>query len=124
MLTVKSSVKTAKEKEPDPKVVLELFWKAAKIAAGYLRKPSAELPRSLQVTARDIFEVLSLNNLAYTEVEFTQHLLLLDRNGINHVDGYRLIFSASTGTRSGRCYRIRDKEGIEHVYYLLEFEKM
>jgi len=104
--------------------VLKLFWKAAKIAAGYLRKSSAELPRSIQATARDIYEVLSLNNPDYTEAVFTQHLLLLDRAGINHVDGYRLIFSASTGTRSGRCYRIRDEEGIEHVYYLLEFEKM
>jgi len=119
-----SSAKATKEKDQNPKAVLELFWKAAKIAAGYLRKPSAELPRSLQIPARDVFEVLSLNNLAYTEVEFTRHLLLLDRNGINHVDGYRLIFSASTGTRSSRCYRIRNEEGVEHVYYLLEFEKM
>jgi len=107
-----------------PKVVLRLFWKAAKIAAGYLRKPIAGLPRSIQVTARDVYEVLSLNNPAYTEVEFTRHLLLLDRNGINHVDGYCLVFSASTGTRSGRCYRIRDEAGVEHVYYLLEFEKL
>ncbi len=107
----------------DPKAVLKLFWKAAKIAAGYLGKPSAKLPRSIQVTARDIFEVLSLNNQEYTEEVFKQHLILLDRNGINHVDGYRLIFSASTGTRSGRCYRIRNEDG-EHVYYLLEFEKI
>jgi hypothetical protein len=107
-----------------PKTILALIWKAAKIAAGHLRRPKSELPRSLQVTARDVYEVLSLNNPAYTEEVFMQHLLLLDRNGINHVDGYRLIFSASTGTRSGRCYRIRDEAGVEHVYYLLEFEKL
>jgi len=118
------SAKATKEKDQNPKAVLKLFWKAAKIAAGYLRKPSAELPRSIQVTARDVYEVLSLNNPAYTEEAFKRHLLLLDRNGINHVDGYQLIFSASTGTRSGRCYRIRNEEGVEHVYYLLEFEKL
>lgn len=113
-----------KGKETNPEVVLERIWKAAKIAAGYLRKSSAELPRSLQVPARDVFEVLHLNNPDYTEVEFTRHLYLLDRNGTNHVEGYRLIFSASTGTRSGRYYRIRDEAGVEHAYYLLEFEKL
>lgn len=83
-----------------------------------------QLPNSISVAARDVFDVLHLNNSDYTEAEFTRHLYLLDRNPINSVDGYRLIFSASTGTRSGRCYRIRDERGEEHIYYLLKFERL
>ena len=116
--------RAAKSKETDPQAVLQLIWKAARIAAGYLRKRVEQLPNSISVAARDVFEVLHLNNSDYTEAEFTRHLYLLDRNPINSVDGYRLIFSASTGTRSGRCYRIRDERGEEHIYYLLEFERL
>ena len=116
--------RAAKSKETDPQAVLQLIWKAARIAAGYLRKRVEQLPNSISVAARDVFEVLHLNNSDYTEAEFTRHLYLLDRNPINSVDGYRLIFSASTITRSGRCYRIRDERGEEHAYYFLVFERL
>lgn len=124
--------------------VLRLIWKAARIAAGHIDTPVSDLlvgkgqketgragkaPQPvhggrLTVPARQIFEVLNLNNPDYTEAEFTWHLYLLDRTRITETDGFRLSFSASTGTRSGRHFRILDENGYEHVYFAISFERV
>ena len=111
-------------RDSNPERVLRLIWRAARAAAGHVATPVAKLPPTIRVPAKDIFEVLSLNNPEYTEIDFTRHLYLLDRTRVSDIEGYRLAFSASTGTRSGRHYRILDEYGAEHAYYLVEFERV
>ncbi|PFG73248.1 hypothetical protein [Tepidiforma thermophila] len=111
-------------KDGNAERILRLVWRAARAAAGHVSTPVAKLPPTIRVPAKDVFEVLGLNNPDYTEVDFTRHLYLLDRTRVSDIDGYRLTFSASTGTRSGRHFRILDEYGAEHAYYLVEFERV
>lgn len=110
-----------------PAKVLELVFRAAKVAAGYAGIDDKRLPPTFKASAAAVYEVLSLNAPDYTKEEFTRHLYLLDRNRATELTKsprYRLTFSASTGTRGNRSFGITDETGHRHDYYVLQFERI
>lgn len=106
----------------DTRRILSTFFKAAK----YLHRAATgdRNPGEVTCTAAELYEILSLNNPAYDRLTFVYELYLLDRNRVNEVDGYQLELSGSTGSRTGKAFRIYDEQGHPHVYYALRFTRL
>lgn len=79
--------------------------------------------RELTASTADIYEVLSLNNPAYTVLDFVRHLYEFDQRRTNVVNGYLLDLHDSTGTRGRTRFLIYGEDGQEHTYSAVTFRR-
>ncbi|MPZ15569.1 MAG: hypothetical protein GEU73_14305 [Chloroflexi bacterium] len=121
-----SHLKEVQRRQPRfrPEQFLESLLEAySALVARRGRRLSGDGPVEKLLDVYNLFTLLPGSSREYSRHEFARDIYLLDRSAVDTTRrGYRLSFSASTGTRTaGSTVRVITEHGEEKVYYGIAF---